>query len=53
LAVTVLTIATPLSTSGRFIVDGLLTPDWSSVRYPAVVSMLQAIMQPRTGPGIG
>ena len=31
---------------------GLLTPDWSSVRYPAVVSMLQAMMQAHTGPGI-
>jgi hypothetical protein len=64
LAVTVLAIATPLSTSGRFIVDahgkrvrpepyGLLTLDWTSVGYPAVVTMLQTMMQPHTGPGIG
>jgi hypothetical protein len=32
---------------------GLLTLDWTSVGYPAVVTMLQALMQPRTGPGIG
>jgi hypothetical protein len=32
---------------------GLLTPDWSSVRYPAVMTMLQAMMQLHTGPGIG
>jgi aryl-phospho-beta-D-glucosidase BglC (GH1 family) len=31
---------------------GLLTLDWTDVAYPAVVSMLQALMQPRTGPGI-
>jgi endoglucanase len=31
---------------------GLLTLDWSDVGYPAVVTMLQALMQPRTGPGI-
>jgi len=29
---------------------GLLTPDWRSVGYPAVVSMLRALMQPRSGP---
>jgi hypothetical protein len=31
---------------------GLLTLDWTSVGYPAVITMLQALMQPRTGPGI-
>jgi endoglucanase len=31
---------------------GLLTLDWTSVGYPAVSTMLQALMQPRTGPGI-
>ncbi len=31
---------------------GLLTLDWTDVGYPAVVTMLQAMMQPRTGPGI-
>ena len=30
---------------------GLLTPDWTSVGYPAVITMLQSLMQPRTGPG--
>jgi endoglucanase len=32
---------------------GLLTPDWADVGYPAVVSTLQGMMHPRTGPGIG
>ena len=32
---------------------GLLTLDWSGVGYPAVVTMLQALMQPHTGPGTG
>ena len=32
---------------------GLLTLDWTDVAYPAVVSMLQAMMRPRTGPGTG
>ena len=32
---------------------GLLTLDWTSVGYPAVVTMLKAMMQPHTGPGIG
>jgi endoglucanase len=32
---------------------GLLTLDWTSVGYPAVVTMLQALMQPHTGPGVG
>jgi len=31
---------------------GLLTLDWTSVGYPAVITMLQALMQPGTGPGI-
>jgi hypothetical protein len=31
---------------------GLLTLDWTSVGYPAVITMLQTLMQPRTGPGI-
>jgi endoglucanase len=31
---------------------GLLTEDWSAVGYPDVVTMLEAVMQPRTGPGI-
>ena len=31
---------------------GLLTPDWSGVGYPEVMTMLKAIMQPRTGPGV-
>ena len=31
---------------------GLLTPDWSGVGYPAVVTMLKAIMQPRSGPQV-
>jgi endoglucanase len=29
---------------------GLLTPDWSGVGYPGVVTMLKVIMQPRSGP---
>jgi hypothetical protein len=32
---------------------GLLAPDWSGVGFPAVVTMLQAMIKPRTGPGIG
>ncbi|HYB15225.1 MAG TPA: glycoside hydrolase family 5 protein [Streptosporangiaceae bacterium] len=32
---------------------GLLTPDWQGVGYPVVMTALQALMQPRTGPGIG
>jgi len=32
---------------------GLLTPDWADVGYPALMSTLKAMMQPRTGPGIG
>jgi Cellulase (glycosyl hydrolase family 5) len=32
---------------------GLLTLDWQDVGYPALMTMLQAMMQPRTGPGIG
>ena len=32
---------------------GLLTPNWSAVGFPAVVTMLKAIISPRTGPGIG
>ena len=32
---------------------GLLTLDWTDVGYPAVISMLQALMPPRTGPGVG
>jgi endoglucanase len=32
---------------------GLLTVDWAGVGYPAVMSMLQAMMHARTGPGIG
>jgi endoglucanase len=31
---------------------GLLTLDWTAVGYPAVITMLQALMQPRTGPGV-
>ena len=31
---------------------GLLTPDWTKVGYPAVLTMLKAMMQPRTGPGV-
>jgi aryl-phospho-beta-D-glucosidase BglC (GH1 family) len=31
---------------------GLLTPDWSGVGYPAVMTMLKAMIPPRTGPGI-
>jgi endoglucanase len=31
---------------------GLLTPGWSGVGFPAVITMLKAIMQPRTGPHI-
>jgi hypothetical protein len=31
---------------------GLLTPDWSGVGYPEVMTMLKAIMPPRTGPGV-
>jgi aryl-phospho-beta-D-glucosidase BglC (GH1 family) len=31
---------------------GLLTPDWKSVRYPALVTMLKALMPAKTGPGI-
>jgi hypothetical protein len=30
---------------------GLLTVDWTSVGYPAVVTMLQALMQPPHRPG--
>jgi hypothetical protein len=32
---------------------GLLTLDWTDVGYPAVISTLQALMPPRTGPGVG
>ena len=32
---------------------GLLKPDWSGVGYPAAMTMLEAIISPRTGPGIG
>jgi hypothetical protein len=32
---------------------GLLTLDWTDVGYPAVISMLQALMPPRIGPGVG
>jgi endoglucanase len=32
---------------------GLLTLDWTDIGYPVVVSALQALMQPHTGPGIG
>jgi endoglucanase len=32
---------------------GLLKPDWSDVGYPAVMTMLKAIVPARTGPGIG
>jgi endoglucanase len=31
---------------------GLLTLDWKDVGYPAVMTTLQALMQPRTGPGV-
>jgi hypothetical protein len=31
---------------------GLLTQDWSSAAYPSVISMLQAMMPPRTGAGV-
>jgi endoglucanase len=31
---------------------GLLTQDWSNAAYPSVISMLQAMMRPRTGPGV-
>ncbi len=31
---------------------GLLTLDWSDVGYPALVTMLKALMQPHQGPGI-
>ena len=90
-----MTIATPLSTSGRFIVDAhgnrvklagvnwygasedmgvpvgldcndrnaiaelIADVDWcwwalnsTHGQYPAVITMLQVLMQPRTGPGI-
>jgi endoglucanase len=32
---------------------GLLTPDWSGVRYPVAMTMLKAVIAPRIGPGIG
>ena len=32
---------------------GLLTPDWSGVGYPAVLTMLKALVPPSTGPGVG
>jgi endoglucanase len=32
---------------------GLLTPTWSEVGFPAVMTMLQAMIPPRTGPGVG
>jgi aryl-phospho-beta-D-glucosidase BglC (GH1 family) len=32
---------------------GLLTQDWSAVGFPAVMTMLKAIMAPSKGPGIG
>ena len=32
---------------------GLLTLDWKGVGYPAVMAVLQALMKPRTGPGVG
>jgi endoglucanase len=31
---------------------GLLTLDWTQIGYPAVLSMLQALMQPHSGPGV-
>jgi endoglucanase len=31
---------------------GLLTPDWSGVGFPAVMTMLKAIMEPRSGPHV-
>jgi endoglucanase len=31
---------------------GLLTPDWANAASPGVMSMLRAMMQPRTGPGV-
>jgi endoglucanase len=31
---------------------GLLTPGWTDVAYPDVVKMLQAMIKPRTGPGV-
>jgi hypothetical protein len=31
---------------------GLLTQDWANAAYPSVISMLQAMMRPRTGPGV-
>jgi endoglucanase len=31
---------------------GLLTSDWANAAYPSVISMLQAMMWPRTGPGV-
>jgi len=31
---------------------GLLTPDWSGVGFPGIVTSLKAIMEPRTGPHI-
>jgi endoglucanase len=31
---------------------GLLTSDWTQVAYSGVVSMLQSMMKPRTGPGV-
>jgi len=31
---------------------GLLALDWSSAGYPGVVTMLQSVMKPHTGPGV-
>jgi endoglucanase len=31
---------------------GLLTSDWTQVGYSDVVTMLQSMMKPRTGPGV-
>ncbi len=31
---------------------GLLTQDWANAAYPSVISMLQAMVRPRTGPGV-
>ena len=45
-------INTPKYTWGQPEPYGLLTQDWSNAAYPSVISLLQAVMPPRTGAGV-
>jgi len=44
--------STPRYTWGQPEPYGLLTSDWATPAYPSVISMLQAMVRPRTGPGV-